>query len=445
MASRSRAFVMMILACLGLSAAVGAPQAGPNEPKIRVLLVTGGHEYDHDPFVAVFKAMPDVQLTAATHPADGNVFEPAKPAEAYKEGFPYDVIVLYDMWQKASDAAKERLLTLLKRGKGLVAMHHALGTYQDWPEYEKIIGGKFFLKPAGGHDVSTYKHDVEIPVRIADPKHPIVAGMKDFTIHDETYGRFAVAADVRPLLATDHPDSGKTLAWTNRYGNARVVYLQLGHDAKAYANESFRTVLHRSIQWSACRIPPATRDKDGFQSLFNGKDLDGWVVMGNPAGFVVRDGVIRSDGETGGDWLRSTRQYADFVLKVDWRVSPNGNSGVFIRCAEDGYPWETGSEIQITNAPRDDAHCTGSLYGSVAVNPRPDESADRWHTFEIRCAGPKITVLSDGVQVVSADCEEVDALRKRPRAGYIGLQDSHAPKGSCIEYRNIRIRTVDPR
>ncbi len=419
---------------LAVGTAVGAE-------KIRVLLVTGGHDYEHEPFMAVFKSYPDVIFTHVKHPENGNALDPPKKSDEYVEGFKYDVIVLYDMWQKISDETKKHFVTLLKRGKGLVVMHHAMANYQDWPEYERIAGGKFLIRPAGGQPQSTFKHDVDLPVRIADPDHPIVAGLKPFQIHDEAYGKFRVSSEARPLLTTEHPESGKVIAWTGRYGNARVCTVQLGHDSTAYTNEAFRRIVGQAIRWAAGWIPAGRPDGDGFVSLFNGKDLDGWVVMGDPAGFVVKDGVIRSDGASGGLWLRSVRQYSDFVLKVDWRVSRGGNSGVFIRCTEDGYPWVTGSEIQISNEPRDDAHCTGSLYGSVAVNPRPDESADKWHTFEIRCRGRQITVLSDGVKVVDADGDKVEALKARPLSGYIGLQDSHAPKGSYIEYRNIRIKT----
>ena len=128
-------------------------------------------------------------------------------------------------------------------------------------------------------------------------------------------------------------------------------------------------------------------DRDGFLSLFNGDNLDGWTIMGDPAGWSVEAGIIRSEGLQGGDWLRFNEPQSDFVLKLDWKVSPNGNSGVYIRAAEEGRPWETGYEVQISNEPRDDMHCTCSLYGYAAVDPRPDESADTWHTFEIHALG----------------------------------------------------------
>jgi hypothetical protein len=180
----------------------------------------------------------------------------------------------------------------------------------------------------------------------------------------------------------------------------------------------------------------------GFVKLFDGKTLAGWTVMGNPEGWQVVNGVIRSEAGKGGNWLRTNRTYSDFVLRLEWRVSQNGNSGVFIRCKENGNPWETGHEVQITNEPRDDLHCTGSLYGTVAVNPRPDESFGRWHTFEIRCEGQRIQVIADGVRCVDADMSRDVAIRDKPLAGYIGLQDAHTRPGGWIEFRNIRLKEL---
>lgn len=180
----------------------------------------------------------------------------------------------------------------------------------------------------------------------------------------------------------------------------------------------------------------------GFTSLFNGKNLDGWEIVGKEAGWAVVDGVIRSVGGQGGEWLRSDKPYGDYILKVDWRVSPGGNSGVFIRCAKEGAPWTSGYEIQISNPRQDLAHCTGSLYGYVSVIERPDESAEKWHTFEIRCQGPHITVLSDGVKCIDVDQSQVEGITDKPLAGYIGLQDSHSAAGNYIEYRNVRIKPL---
>jgi hypothetical protein len=192
--------------------------------------------------------------------------------------------------------------------------------------------------------------------------------------------------------------------------------------------------------------------EEGFAPLFNGKDLDGWVVMGKKEGWQIKDGVLRSEGAKGGDWIRTAKPYGDFILKVEWKVSRNGNSGVFLRAAERGAPWQSGYEVQISNDPRDEMHCTGALYGYAAVKKRPDESADKWHTFEIHCVGPQIKVIADGVTVIDVDQTKLPAPkeagytdpRTKPLAGYIGLQDSHSPAGHSIEYRNIRIKELKP-
>ena len=184
-------------------------------------------------------------------------------------------------------------------------------------------------------------------------------------------------------------------------------------------------------------------DAGGFLNLFNGENLDGWTIMGDPGGWSIEDGIIRSEGLRGGDWLRFNEPQSDFILKLDWKVSGNGNSGVFIRAAEEGRPWETGYEIQISNEPRDDLHCTCSLYGYAAVDPRPDESADSWHTFEIHARGPRITVFSDGLKCTELDQAKSEATREKPLTGFVGIQDSHAGEGSYVEYRNILLKLLE--
>jgi hypothetical protein len=192
-----------------------------------------------------------------------------------------------------------------------------------------------------------------------------------------------------------------------------------------------------------CFADDAVKDDEGFVSLFNGKDFSGWVSMGKMEGWQIKDGIIRSEGATGGYWLRAEKQYRNFIWKVDWKVSKGGNSGVYIRSAKEGIPWDTGYEVQISNEPRDDLHCTGSLYGHAAVNPRPDETSDKWHTFELRCEGSHITIISDGVKCVSFEQSQADKSKDKPLEGYIGLQDAHAPAGHYVEYRNIRIKVLD--
>jgi len=189
----------------------------------------------------------------------------------------------------------------------------------------------------------------------------------------------------------------------------------------------------------------AEEKAQGYVLLFDGKSLDNWVVMGkNKEGFKIVDGIIHSDSGSGAEWMRSKKEYDNFILRVDWKVSPGGNSGVFLRAPEKGNPWLTGYEVQISNEqpPRDPMHCTGALYGYVAVDPRPDETPNKWRTYEIRAEGKKITVFVDGTKACEGDMDTAEAIKNKPMKGFIGLQDSHGPKDTTIEYRNIRTKEL---
>ena len=84
-----------------------------------------------------------------------------------------------------------------------------------------------------------------------------------------------------------------------------------------------------------------------FHSLFNGKDLAGWVVVETePGKWHVQDGELVIDKAHGG-WIRTDREYADFVLKLEFNLTPGGNSGVFIRAPEKGNGAFAGMEIQM--------------------------------------------------------------------------------------------------
>jgi len=220
----------------------------PAAEKTRLLVISGGHDFQTNQFHQVFQDNADVVFGAFTHPKAHAQLRP----EAAKN---YDVMVLYDMWQPISDEAKADFLAFLKSGKGLVILHHAVANYQKWPEYEKILGGRYYLAKTMVNGVekppSIWKHDVDFTVRIADPNHPVTRGLKDFQIHDETYGLFDMAPDSHALLTTDEATSAKNIGWTRTYEGARVVYVQLGHDAQAYRNPNFQKLIAQAIRWAA--------------------------------------------------------------------------------------------------------------------------------------------------------------------------------------------------
>jgi type 1 glutamine amidotransferase len=231
-------------------AAPAAEPAQQSQAKIRVLLVTGGHGFEKEPFFKLFKDNPDITYQAVEHPNAHALLT----AEAAKQ---WDVLVLYDMHQEITPEAKADFVARLKEGKGLVVLHHAIADYQTWPEYTTIIGAHYYLAATNVNGVakprSGWKEGLHFRIHIADPNHPVTRGVTDFDTHDEAYKWFDVAEECHPLLTTDEPESNKVIAWAKTYGGARVVYMQCGHDHFAYENPNYQQILRQAIRWTARR------------------------------------------------------------------------------------------------------------------------------------------------------------------------------------------------
>lgn len=240
-----------LICAVGVACCVWAV-AGTSSPKeLRVLIVTGGHDFDRKGFNALWASMPGLSVREVTHPDAHQWF-------ALDRARQYDVMVWYDMHQDIAEGSRENLVKMLKRGKGLVVLHHALADYQDWNEAEAIIGGRFRLRETerdgAKRPPSTAKDDVAFRVTVADRKHPVTKGVEDFDIVDETYGDYDVLPTSKPLLTTDEPTSARVLAWWHEYGRSRVVTIQSGHGPSAWENPSFRRLLEQAVRWSVGRL-----------------------------------------------------------------------------------------------------------------------------------------------------------------------------------------------
>ncbi len=176
--------------------------------------------------------------------------------------------------------------------------------------------------------------------------------------------------------------------------------------------------------------------------------LVGWQqVEGERGSWKLENGVLFTEGGDG--WLSTVRQYDDFVLSLEFRLPPAGNSGIFIRAPHEGDPAYQGLEIQILDDSaeqwsglRPDQY-TGSIYGIQAPSERAGGKAGQWQKMVIGCSGSRVKVVVNGRTVVDTDMsfypykfETHPGLTRR--SGYIGLQ-SH---GTKIEFRNIRLRPL---
>ena len=245
--------ILFAIAALGLivalAGAASAADAAAPAKKVNAVIITGGHGYDQKQFFAMFDALDGITYKHVEEKVGGEAFETI-------DDWKYDVIVIYNFSRKISDKQAENFIKLLDKGVGLVILHHAIAAYNDWPEYRKILGARYYLKDetdADGtkHARCLYKHDVDMKVHVADPKCPVAAGVSDFAIHDETYKGYTVDPQAKVFLTTDEPTSSKEIGWTNTYRKANVCYLELGHDSKAYVSKDLQKLYIQAIRWAA--------------------------------------------------------------------------------------------------------------------------------------------------------------------------------------------------
>ena len=207
-------------------------------------------------------------------------------------------------------------------------------------------------------------------------------------------------------------------------------------------------------------LTPAAHADPGFRPLYNGTDLAGWHAKDGKIQLWHANGDILlcekgEIGEKGGGWLTTDREYSDFVLRLEWKIPPDGNSGVGLRYPRDGEPAHEGMEIQIlddaspANASRPSGELSGSLFIEQAPATKADKPVGQWNAMEITCQGAHLTVRTNGVETLNVNLDNLTVLHghhrqykpvsERPRRGFIGLQGD---RGVEVEFRNIRIKEL---
>jgi hypothetical protein len=220
--------------------------SNPANP-VRILVITGGHSYKVEQFNQMLTSLgPDMTYQVAELPGAYDMFLPENRNK-------YDVLVFYHMWQNITEEQAKVFANCISSGKPVVALHHSICAFDDWPEYWNIIGGKYFHKETTFkgkvYQPCSYIHDLNFNVKIANTKHPVTKGIADFPIFDETYKGYYVEDGVTTLLTTDEPSSTPTIGWAKKYGKSRIVVLQGGHDAPTFENPNFRKLLKQAIVW----------------------------------------------------------------------------------------------------------------------------------------------------------------------------------------------------
>ena len=212
--------------------------------------------------------------------------------------------------------------------------------------------------------------------------------------------------------------------------------------------------------WPAAGLTaPATAGDREFADLFNGHDLEGWVVEshadseehpdGRPV-WSVRDGEIVCDGQGFGFLRYAAEPFADVTLRLDFQLQkPAGrrscNSGIGLRTvafderrSQATRPSIRGYELQLLDdaAAPPTTHSCGAIYRYVAPREHALRPTGEWNTLEVAMIGPRIRVTLNERLIHDVDQFEVPAIRSKPLSGFIALQNHGGP----ARFRNIRVR-----
>ena len=191
--------------------------------------------------------------------------------------------------------------------------------------------------------------------------------------------------------------------------------------------------------------------EEGFTSLFNGKDLTGWVYGGKAGkGYQVEDGVIYCTANDGGN-LYTEKEYTDFVFRFEFKLTPNANNGIGIRAPLKGDAAYVGMEIQVLddsgseykNLRPEQYH--GSIYDLFAAKRGSQKPVGEWNEEEITAKGRQITIKLNGNVIVDANLDDMkneEKLKRHPGMnnpkGHIGFLGH----GTRIEFRNLRVKEL---
>ncbi|MEM1434171.1 MAG: ThuA domain-containing protein [Pseudomonadota bacterium] len=258
---------------------------------LNVLVISKGHPFAHDAFIAMFEALEGVTMTLVEHPAAHAVLQPDAVAR-------YDVVFFYDMSGipgvglthddadaegNPPDGYRTAIEHLVQSGKGLMLVNHATVGWPNWPLWRQISGSSFMLRTGqlNGETVpgSGYRGahgplpNATIKV-LPQGSHPVLEGLDDgFEITDELYLKTpGFEANVVPLLrgdydfvvsnfsppplappdeqaAWDHPPGSNLLVWANACGRSPIVVSELGDSPLAYENPGYRRLLGNALRW----------------------------------------------------------------------------------------------------------------------------------------------------------------------------------------------------
>jgi HEAT repeat protein len=191
--------------------------------------------------------------------------------------------------------------------------------------------------------------------------------------------------------------------------------------------------------------------EDGFVSLFNGIDLTGWV--GDREGYGEEEGKIVVYPDRGSGNLYTEKEYSDFILRFEFKLTPGANNGLGIRAPLEGDAAYAGMELQILDNTAEKYkdlqpyQYHGSIYGVVPARRGYLKPVGEWNEQEVIADGWKVIVKLNGVIIVDAQIDGAGIPETMDGRDHPGLKRTKGHigflgHGSRVEFRNIRIKEL---
>ena len=183
-----------------------------------------------------------------------------------------------------------------------------------------------------------------------------------------------------------------------------------------------------------------TYANDGYKSIFNEKNLDGWTIHGTEKWYVEDSLLICESGpDKKYGYLSTNKYYDDFELMVEFKQEADGNSGIFFRSTFEGTK-VSGWQVEV--APPN--HDTGGIYESYGrgwLVQIPDEKENilqmgEWNQMKIKVIGGHVTTWLNGIQMVDIEDEKIAEGK-----GSIALQ-IHSGGGIKVMWRNLKVKEL---
>jgi len=231
----------------------------------------------------------------------------------------------------------------------------------------------------------------------------------------------------------------------------RGIYALGGQDLmKQMQQDAVALGVEQERKWNDDFLHAMHRDEEGFVSMFNGKDLEGW----QGSDFDVADGLMICHGHHAGYLAYTKSEFTNFVMRFEFNLTPGANNGLNFRT--DGSIW---NEVQVL----DDSHSTytnihpyqahGSIYGVVPARRGFLKPAGQWNDEEVTADGSRIRVVLNGTVIVDVDLSKLDldkcldgtahpGLRRRSGGiAWLGHLNGYEKEGA-VYFRSIRIKKL---